>query len=313
MLKAKEEIFGIAGVDKKAEEANTTNIEIKLKIEKPEKEEKEDEDTNKDEKVDDSKTDNQEDDVSKEKVADEVEMEKNGTNIEIKLKIAPTDEKDEKNAEKDEEKPNVVKVEDTKNETDGSIVDKINEIKQKQQEIEVAKESIMSELEGDKKVALEEAVPDSSKEKISEESNKSADIPVVAESTKEKKSEDSSKSEDSFKEKKSEDSSKIEDSLKEKKSEDSSKEKKNKDSNKTADTPDTAEDIASKLKEIKSKEMELNEAKANLFGENVTPKDETTEKATIAPLKDGNETIENAKKGSRYIYIKIFIYSSSSR
>ena len=285
LLKAKEEIFGIAGVDKKAEEANTTNIEIKLKIEKPEKEEK-DEDTSKDEKVDDSKTDNQEDDVSKEKVADEVEMEKNGTNIEIKLKIAPTDEKDEKDAEKDEVKPNIVKVEDTKNETDGSIVDKINEIKQKQQEIEVAKESIMSELEGEKKVALEEAVPDSSKEKKSDESNKSADIPVVAESTKEKKSEDSSKSEDS---------------LKEKKSEDSSKEKKNKDSNKTADTPDTAEDIASKLKEIKSKEMELNEAKANLFGENVTPKDETTAKATIAPLEDGNETIENAKKGSIFI------------
>merc|ERR1712218_653869 len=76
--------------------------------------------------------------------------EKNGTNIEIKLKIAPTDEKDE---------------------TDGSIVDKINEMKQKQQEIEVAKESIMSELEGEKKVALEEAVPDSSKEKKSDESN----------------------------------------------------------------------------------------------------------------------------------------------
>ena len=53
--------------------------------------------------------------------------------------------------------------------------------------------------------------------------------------------------------------------------------------------------------------MELNEAKANLFGENVTPKDETTAKATIAPLEDGNETIENAKKGCWLL----FIYSSS--
>ena len=68
--------------------------------------------------------------------------EKNGTNFEIKLQI-----EEEKDPEVKGEIQILSNREKSPNSTDEGIVEKINEIKQKQKEIKVAKESIINELD----------------------------------------------------------------------------------------------------------------------------------------------------------------------
>ena len=127
LIKAKEELFESENVNKSPSDEN---IEIKLKIEKPENqlvlEPKEIE--------------------LKSTNTTIAKKEKNGTNIEIKLKIEKESE-EEKDPELKDESQQINNQEHLVNSTDEGIVEKIHEIKQKQKEIKVARESIINELD----------------------------------------------------------------------------------------------------------------------------------------------------------------------
>jgi len=125
LIKAKEELFESENVDKSPTDEN---IEIKLKIEKPENNLPEPKEI-------DLKSTN----------TTIAKKEKNGTNIEIKFKIEKESEEEQNPELKVESSIN--NQEHLPNSTDEGIVEKIHEIKQKQKEIKVARELIINELD----------------------------------------------------------------------------------------------------------------------------------------------------------------------
>ena len=125
LIKAKEELFESENVDKSPTDEN---IEIKLKIEKPENNLPEPKEI-------DLKSTN----------TTIAKKEKNGTNIEIKFKIEKESEEEQNPELKAESTIN--NQEHLPNSTDEGIVEKIHEIKQKQKEIKVARELIINELD----------------------------------------------------------------------------------------------------------------------------------------------------------------------
>ena len=130
LIKAKEELFESENVNKSP--SSDENIEIKLKIEKPENNLPEPKEI-------DLKSTN----------TTIAKKEKNGTNIEIKFKIE--NESEEEPGLKDESQQM-----NNPNSTDEGIVEKIHEIKQKQKEIKVARESIINELDEKTSLAKED-------------------------------------------------------------------------------------------------------------------------------------------------------------
>lgn len=129
LLKAKEELFES---EKENESPSDENIEIKLKIEKPES----------------NLLEPKPKAIAVKPNATVTRKEKNGTNIEIKLKIEKESEEEQDPELKDREEPQFLSNQDkSPNTTDEGIVEKIHEIKQKQKEIKVAKESIINELD----------------------------------------------------------------------------------------------------------------------------------------------------------------------
>ena len=129
LLKAKEELFESENLN---ESPSDENIEIKLKIEKPES----------------NLPEPKPKEIKVKPNATVTRKEKNGTNIEIKLKIEKESEEEQDPELKDKEEPQLLsKQEKSPNTTDEGLVEKIHEIKQKQKEIKVAKESIINELD----------------------------------------------------------------------------------------------------------------------------------------------------------------------
>ena len=136
LIKAKEELFDPENVNDNQEK----NIEIKLKIENPE-----------------GKPLEPKESVSAPNSTISM-LNENGTNIEINLKIAK--ENDKKKNLMLEDEPTVLKVlnkqENIPNSSKGGIFEKIHEIKQRQKEIKVAKESIINELDEKKSSVITE-------------------------------------------------------------------------------------------------------------------------------------------------------------
>ena len=149
LIKAKEELFDPVNTNEIPEsetpkllpsttidakkEKNGTNIEIKLKIEK------ESEEVPHEESESDIPTSQE---IESKPNSTIIKKGMNGTNIEIKFKIEKENGKSpEQNTE------NLSIQENLLNSTDDGIVEKIHEIKQKQKEIKVAKESIINELD----------------------------------------------------------------------------------------------------------------------------------------------------------------------
>ena len=128
LIKAKEELFESENVNKSPSDEN---IEIKLKIEKPENQ---------------LVLEPKEIELKSTNTTFAAKKEKNGTNIEIKLKIEKESE-EEKDPELKDESQQINNQEHLVNSTDEGIVEKIHEIKQKQKEIKVARESIINELD----------------------------------------------------------------------------------------------------------------------------------------------------------------------
>lgn len=211
LIKAKKELFNVEDKEKNESDSeekneinqNPNNIEIKVKIEKPD----ETKDITEDKTTDLDNTENQTSTLSTENKND--------------LEISTTPEA---NITTDQNSTN--------NASDTGLVDKINEIKQKQQEIEVAKESIINKLQEPKSTEEEEDVK--------------AVKPAKDDITKE-----------------------------------------------AVLKNDDAEDLANKIKEIKSKELELNEAKENLFNDDTsstTITETTTTTTATTTMKINPET-----------------------
>ena len=227
LLKAKEELFDVdkkksgstedeeADNEEKTEKTNPNNIEIKVKIEKP------DDDDEKDKSTSSLTTGTT---LLVEEESTSISTSSPENSIEQKTENISLDKKDR----------------DLNETSSAGLVDKINEIKQKQQELDVAKESIMNELK-DKDDSSDSSGTES---KVKPTDNQDKVEPKVQ--------------------------------------------------NQTQD----AEKIANKIKEIKSKELELNEAKESLFNNEGTEESSSVSPATLKPTESLPElpTSEQAMK-----------------